>query len=430
MFCEIEITKITVNVNSENIQRRPNRILDDSVVTVITLVDGDVIKTAQTVSLTRSVNLRDSTQIVYTVNSDSKNEKNLPLSLRGHYNWKLCLSVLDCVSDSFIIFKDSMPYKEISLPLIDNEGVIGKLLMSTRFTPIWLSLPLLISECGDPSKKNSSALLSSQVNDMLSSLEASECHDSESELFAARASLVSSLKYFCTAVLPSEALEEGMEASEYRGSLWQSFQAFAVHSTSSKGSDAEDDVAVVLTLPLYKAATLAKSFLTALSSDLSSSSPAHNLSVPAVTMDLVEKMLAVFAANSQEMFVAEGGGREEDGDEETTPWSWPRFLGFCTSAGVWLLRQGLLSLQLLAASGSEEGLSLRELDALRFAFMQYDADLSGVVPVTDLFYLLQDMGEEYSEAELALACSEQGLDPAGLGELFFEDLVGWWLLGD
>lgn len=74
---------------------------------------------------------------------------------------------------------------------------------------------------------------------------------------------------------------------------------------------------------------------------------------------------------------------------QATPWSWPQFLGFCSTAGVWLLRQGLLSLQLLSASGPEEGLSLRELDALRFAFMQYDADLSGVVSVADLFYLLQ-----------------------------------------
>lgn len=36
------------------------------------------------------------------------------------------------------------------------------------------------------------------------------------------------------------------------------------------------------------------------------------------------------------------------------------------------------------------------------------------------------MGQEYSEQELALAASE-GLDPEGLGELFLEDLVGWWL---
>lgn len=161
-------------------------------------------------------------------------------------------------------------------------------------------------------------MLSLQVNDMLASLEACECNDNENEMFATRASLVSSLKYFCTAILPADDALEG--ESENRGSLWQSFQAFAVHSTTNftqkNNSNAVDsEFVVVPTLPLYKAATLAKSFLTALSSDLSSSSPAHNLSVPAVTLDLVEKMLAVFAAHSQRVEGSLGSGSPNDEEE-------------------------------------------------------------------------------------------------------------------
>ena len=80
--------------------------------------------------------------------------------------------------------------------------------------------------------------------------------------------LSSSLEYFRSALL---------EVNNDGGSLLQSFRTFASpHAANDKHS----------VLPLYKAATLTKSFLTSLNAEL--------LSSPPVTMDLVERMLAIF----------------------------------------------------------------------------------------------------------------------------------------
>jgi hypothetical protein len=113
MFCEIFALK--VRINSEVI--RPKQILGNNILAVITLVDGDIIKTAHTLTLTLEANLYNSTQIVYSVKRDSNIEQIPVLSFRGHYNWKLCLSVLDYVCDCIIIYKDSTVYDEISLHL-------------------------------------------------------------------------------------------------------------------------------------------------------------------------------------------------------------------------------------------------------------------------------------------------------------------------
>lgn len=109
-----------------------------------------------------------------------------------------------------------------------------------------------------------------------------------------------------------------------------------------------------------------------------------------MTIDLVEKLLNI---HTQSLFVsdiqrfktvsAQGKANTEDVEMSLT---WGQFSQFCVSCAMWFLQQAVAAHHLLLEC---ETLTLPELDALRFGFSQYDADLSGIIPSSDLQSLLQ-----------------------------------------
>lgn len=180
--------------------------------------------------------------------------------------------------------------------LENDERSTGVIALSQKYCSESRSFPSLIFDCGANMQQNSSlphvntsplsneTSLSSYINAMLGPV---SCYSVDSKSFAisdelrvAAQRLSSSLTYFRTALFAEDGGEEG-------GSLSQSFRAFSSLSEASQPSfPAFAPSLSALVLPQYKTATLAKSFLASLSADLVASPP--------VTMDLIEKMLAIF----------------------------------------------------------------------------------------------------------------------------------------
>eukprot|EP01036_Dinobryon_divergens_P031263 gene31263-40632_t len=349
---------------------------------------------------------------------------------------------MDAVSDRFLILKcDTFSSIKLFLRSENDERSTGSIVFSQKFCPESRSLPSLIFDCAACMSQisefpyintyplsNDPAILFN-INAILDPV---SCYAVDNKSFAisddlraAGQRLSSSLAYFRTALFAEDGGEE-------EGSLSQSFRAFATLSEASQpSSPAVTPLLSALVLPQYKTATLAKSFLTSLSADLVASPP--------VTMDLIEKMLAIFntmiARDSEAAKPPSKSSKnalnERSGDEEEQSWSWVQFHSFCAVSGLWLLKQSELALYLLIKHGDKSrkdnstlGLISEELDAVRMAFQCIDAELMGAIQTTDLFYLLQDMGEEYSEEELLVAVSE--LDGDNLGLVFFEDFISWW----
>eukprot|EP00600_Ochromonadales_sp_CCMP1393_P007345 CAMPEP_0174957576 /NCGR_PEP_ID=MMETSP0004_2-20121128/2147_1 /TAXON_ID=420556 /ORGANISM="Ochromonas sp., Strain CCMP1393" /LENGTH=128 /DNA_ID=CAMNT_0016205697 /DNA_START=168 /DNA_END=551 /DNA_ORIENTATION=- len=100
--------------------------------------------------------------------------------------------------------------------------------------------------------------------------------------------------------------------------------------------------------------------------------------------------------------------------------SWSQFSHFCIAASLWFIQQATTANQLVSQC---QALSLTELDALRFGFYQYDTELSGTIATSDLFCLLEDMGEKYTETEIGLTATY--LDPDNLESINFVDFVHW-----
>jgi hypothetical protein len=101
--------------------------------------------------------------------------------------------------------------------------------------------------------------------------------------------------------------------------------------------------------------------------------------------------------------------------------SWEQFSQFCLVSSLWALQQAALGVELRRALDS---LSRSELLALQRSFSRYDAELSGCIPTSDLYCLLQDMGEEYDEMEIGLTSTV--LDPDNCGVILFPDFARWW----
>ena len=110
-----------------------------------------------------------------------------------------------------------------------------------------------------------------------------------------------------------------------------------------------------------------------------------------MTIELMEKLLNI---HTQSLFVSDiqrskqssstaAAGNEKDAEMSLT---WGQFSQFCVTCALWFLQQAVSAHHLLLDCSN---LTLSELDALRFGFSQYDADLSGIIPSSDLQSLLQ-----------------------------------------
>ncbi len=104
--------------------------------------------------------------------------------------------------------------------------------------------------------------------------------------------------------------------------------------------------------------------------------------------------------------------------EELFPW--PHFLTFCLVTSLWLVQQVLQA----SSTVQEMQISGKELDALRYDFSQYDAQLSGEIPISDLGALLQDMGTEYTDQEVEIIL--QDINSDHLGTIEFAEFIRWW----
>jgi len=184
-------------------------------------------------------------------------------------------------------------------------------------------------------------------------------------------------------------------------------------SSSGFGSLACAKVHMPSSVPLHKVATGAKVALADLLGNLRQAPP--------VTLALIEKQLSIYA---ECLAVTSDGGVDFDigggrcADEALT---WNQFAQFCIVSGLWFMQQATAANTLLR---TVPDMTLQELDALRFGFSQYDSQLSGSVSSSDLYVLLQDMGEEYSETEIGLTALY--LDADNLESIEFSEFVRWW----
>ena len=95
-------------------------------------------------------------------------------------------------------------------------------------------------------------------------------------------------------------------------------------------------------------------------------------------------------------------------------------VNFLTITALWYIQQILIAINLLR----QFDISPLELDTIRGGFSLFDEDLSGDIKVDDLKYLLQDMGGDYSNAEIELIKKE--LDPDGTNSIEFVEFIKWW----
>ena len=72
----------------------------------------------------------------------------------------------------------------------------------------------------------------------------------------------------------------------------------------------------------------------------------------------------------------------------------------------------------------EMPISAKELDALRYDLSQYDPDLCGEIPASDLGGLLLDMGMDYTDEEVNLILAE--VNPDFLRTVEFSEFIRWW----
>jgi Ca2+-binding EF-hand superfamily protein len=59
-----------------------------------------------------------------------------------------------------------------------------------------------------------------------------------------------------------------------------------------------------------------------------------------------------------------------------------------------------------------------------FRWDKYDVDLSGDIGADDVPMLLQDMGEKYTPAEVAIIMGSIDADQLRIAE--FPEFIGWW----
>ena len=93
---------------------------------------------------------------------------------------------------------------------------------------------------------------------------------------------------------------------------------------------------------------------------------------------------------------------------------------FVMTVSIWLIQHSFVATSLI----SEFGLSFEEVDAIRTIFQTYDTDLSGRIDCSLLPLVLQDMGEDYSDAEMAIVLAIVDQEKSGAVE--FAEFIRWW----
>jgi Ca2+-binding EF-hand superfamily protein len=97
-----------------------------------------------------------------------------------------------------------------------------------------------------------------------------------------------------------------------------------------------------------------------------------------------------------------------------------RLTSFFQVALVWIMQQGFLAGTLVC----EYGIEPKELMALAEHFFHYDSELKSEMRAAELGFLLEDMGQRYSETELALVL--ESVDSDQVGVVDFAEFVRWW----
>mmetsp|Transcript_8777 Transcript_8777/g.13134 ORF Transcript_8777/g.13134 Transcript_8777/m.13134 type:complete len:402 (-) Transcript_8777:207-1412(-) len=154
------------------------------------------------------------------------------------------------------------------------------------------------------------------------------------------------------------------------------------------------------TMESYKVAALTRSFL------LSLLQPIPKFLAPYPSVALIEKQLLIFSSALQA--------------EERDYMSWDSVLRFVLLVSVWYLQHTYVALTL----SEEYNMHPKELHVVRSRFERYDSHLSGDMSIADLPFLLSDMGEAYTEEEVAVLTRIVDADSIGLVE--FPELIRWW----
>jgi hypothetical protein len=303
-YGKLEISDFYVCIDRDNSANQSY----DSIYIVLTVVEKTNIKIVRTLMMKRveenldSNHHKNSKEVKFVAfnNSDINSST---ISIRCCCGWELCFSIMDLVSDRFLIQKN-VAFSSMTVSLRSGNCVFVNLLavfklllletdeestgvIAFRFNyfPERSSFPTLIIDCAGSLYETSQMIHLSEDSTILSYIDEMLRHFSclsyeSDELRAAGRRLSSSLTYFRTTLFSDDVGGEG-------GSLLQSFRAFASVSEGSQATARMDTpVLSSLVLPQYKVATLAKSFLASLSADIVAS--------PLVTMDLIEKMLTIF----------------------------------------------------------------------------------------------------------------------------------------
>ena len=285
-YGKLEISDFYVCIDRDNSANQSY----DSIYIVLTVVEKTNIKIVRTLMMKRVEENLDSShhknskgvKFVAFNNSDINSST---ISIRCCCGWELCFSIMDLVSDRFLIQKNvAFSSMTVSLRSADEEST-GVIAFRFNYFPERSSFPTLIIDCAGSLYETSQMIHLSEDSTILSYIDEMLRHFSclsyeSDELRAAGRRLSSSLTYFRTTLFSDDVGGDG-------GSLLQSFRAFASVSEGSQATARMDTpVLSSLVLPQYKVATLAKSFLASLSADIIAS--------PLVTMDLIEKMLTIF----------------------------------------------------------------------------------------------------------------------------------------
>eukprot|EP01038_Epipyxis_sp_PR26KG_P012703 gene12703-17035_t len=175
-------------------------------------------------------------------------------------------------------------------------------------------------------------------------------------------------------------------------------------SQSIKTVDSND----IRNISIAKAANISKTFLSSIVLNLPMS--------PQVTLNFIEKALSIFL----KIFHPLNSSSVDDSDYSDDSIEWNQFMTFILVVGLWLIQTTVLMNNLK----NDFSMSVKELDAVRFGFAQYDYELTGEIMASDLRYLLQDMGEDYSNDEIKLILED--IDGDHVNRVDFSDFIRWW----
>lgn len=139
-----------------------------------------------------------------------------------------------------------------------------------------------------------------------------------------------------------------------------------------------------------------------------------------ITINLVEKLLNIYSSIYLIPKQHKSNSQLNAFHQSLTFLTQAQLQSFLMAIGLWIINQTFIAGNIL----SQFQIIGNELNAIRHAFSMYDVHFTNEMNSNDLYFFLQDLGEEYNPIEIKLILLQ--LDADNLGLIEFTEFIKWW----